>query len=215
MITNFQKHFRFGEISPDKYIKNTEELSKPFIEALSKESDRAIAIIATCLLDNLLEKLITVSFIDDPRKKHLFKNDHILQTFYAKINIAYYSGLIPKFIYDDLKLICEIRNRFAHEVTQNLDFKADSISKRINKFSLKSKTLDNIDIPRIKFICAIQAIITFLYGWELTLTNAHLPTLVELFRLNEINTERIMVNKEDLSKLINNKKKIVKTNIQK
>lgn len=65
-----------------------EERSEPFDAALEQGSDRAIAIISTCLLDNLLERLIRAFYIKDPAVKLIFKNDHILQSFYAKINIA-------------------------------------------------------------------------------------------------------------------------------
>jgi len=94
-------------------LEYVEEQSKVFTDALSEESDRALGIIAVCWLDNLLEKLLRAYYVKDPQIKLLFKDDHILQTFSAKVNIAYFSGLIPKFMYHDLKLMGVIRNRFA------------------------------------------------------------------------------------------------------
>ena len=123
--------------------------SEPFVNALEQRSDRAIAIISASLLDVLLERLLRAFYVKDPAVKSIFRNDNILQSFYSKINIAYFSGLIPKTIYHDLKLICEIRNKFAHEVTANLDFNSEIVSQRINKCEIRPKTIDNVPEYRI------------------------------------------------------------------
>lgn len=162
-----------------------EERSEPFDAALEQGSDRAIAIISTCLLDNLLERLIRAFYIKDPAVKLIFKNDHILQSFYAKLNIAYFSGLIPKAIYHDLKLVCEIRNKFAHEVTANLDFNSTIISQRIGKCELRPKTMNDIPTYRIKFIIIAQQLIDHLCFLEYLLLNSKPPNLVESFKLND------------------------------
>ncbi len=149
------------------YTDQLEELSKPFWDALTKESDRAIAIIAACLLDDLLEKLIRASYIKAPQVKSLFKNDHILQSFFSKISVAYFSGLIPKFVYHDLRLICEIRNKFAHSITANLTFTDSSVTQQINSFELRPRTLNGVTAPKMKFIIVVQQIIALLGSWEL------------------------------------------------
>jgi len=178
------------------------ELSKPFWDALEKESDRAIGIIAACLLDNLLEKLIRAAYIKDPQVKFLFKDDHILQSFFPKINIAYFSGLIPKLVYHDLKLICEIRNRFAHAITTNLTFSESSIAQRIDSCALRPKTLDDVFAPRVKFIIVVQQIVGLLGFWEKTLSKARLPNLVELFKLNDLPFEELALTKEEIIDVI-------------
>jgi len=184
------------------YKEQIKELSKPFWDALAKESDRAIAIIAACLLDNLLEKLIRTSYIKDPQVRYLFKNDRILQTFFSKINIAYFSGLIPKFVYHDLKLICEIRNKFAHSITANLTFTESSIVQRINSFELRPKTLDKVAAPKIKFIIVVQQIVTLLGYWEHFLSKAKLPNLVELLKLNKFPFEELALTKDEIYEVL-------------
>lgn len=200
VISNFLGRYINLEIPDSK--EHLEELSKPFWEALTRESDRAIAIISACLLDNLLEKLIRASYIKDPRVKSLFKNDHILQTFFAKINIAYFSGLIPKFTYDDLKLVCEIRNRFAHEINENLTFSTKNISERIDQLALRPRTLDNVSIPKMKFVLVIQQIVAMLGSWELLISNVKPPNLVELFGLNDMQYEKMALTKEEIIDII-------------
>jgi hypothetical protein len=124
----------------------------PFWKAMDKESDRAIAIISAILLDNLLERLIKASYIKDPRVDTIFKNDHILRSFHTKISIAYFSGLIPKFLYNDLKLICEIRNKFAHDVVADLEFDDRRIVQRIDQFSQIHEELIKIYPPKLRFL---------------------------------------------------------------
>ena len=184
------------------YKDQLEELSKPFWDALGKESDRAIGIIAACLLDNLLEKLIRAAYIKDPQVKFLFKDDHILQSFFSKINIAYFSGLIPKLVYHDLKLICEIRNRFAHAITTNLNFSDSGIAQRINCCELRPKTLDDVFAPKTKFIIVVQQIVGLLGFWEKTLSKIRMPNLVEMFKLNDLPFEEIALTKEEIINVI-------------
>lgn len=168
-----------------KLIAAMEERSEPFDTALQQGSDRATAIISACVLDNLLERLIRAFYVKDPAVKLIFKTDHILQSFFAKINIAYFSGLIPKVIYHDLKLICEIRNKFAHEVTAILDFNSTIISQRISKCEIRPKTIDDFPEYKIKYIIIIQQLIDHLCYFEHLLLQSKPPNLVELFKLNE------------------------------
>ncbi len=162
-----------------------EERLEPFLTALGQGSDRATAIVSACLLDNLLERLIRVSYVKDPSVKKLFKNDHILQSFFAKINIAYFSGLIPKVIYHDLKLICGIRNKFAHEVTADLSFNSNVISQRINSCEIRPKTMDDTPAYRMKYLIIIVQLIDHLCYFEHLLLRSKPPNLVESFKLND------------------------------
>jgi len=122
-----------GSKHEDLKRKEREEVES-FFEAFSYETDRGFAITAVCYLDNALEKLIRAAYIEDPKVNSLFGNNQILQTFYNKISIAYFSGLIPEAVYYDLMLVGEIRNRFAHGITANLKFSDENISKKIDRF---------------------------------------------------------------------------------
>jgi DNA-binding MltR family transcriptional regulator len=199
-------------------------LKETTIEAIwgtfSDENDRALAIVAACHLDNLLEKLICSAYIKDPHVKSIFKDNNILQSFFAKINIAYFSGLIPKFIYHDLKLVCEIRNRFAHEVTSGLRFTDDAISNRINKCELRPRTLDNVSAPRLKFMIVVTQIGTLLQALERTLSHLAPPSIMDLCDfLNKLPYEEMALTKKEIvnvikkerAKSLRKKKKIVTT----
>ena len=169
---------------------------------MEQDSDRALVIICACLLDNLLEKLIRASYVKDSQVKSLFKNDHILQSFFAKINIAYFSGLIPKVIYHDLKLICEIRNKFAHEVTASLNFNSKIISQRISSCEIRPKTMDDTPAYRIKFVIIIQQLIAHLGYFEHLLLHSKPPNLVESFKLNDRKWGEAALTKEEIIAVI-------------
>jgi len=181
-----------------------EKRSGPFMDSLKQSSDRATAIISTCLLDNLLESLIRTYFIKDSAVKQIFKNDHILQTYFAKVNIAYFSGLIPKIISHDLKLIGEIRNKFAHETIANLSFNSIAISHRIDKCEIRSKTMDKIRENKIKYVIIVQQLITYLCIFELLLQNSKLPTLVELFKVDDWGIEEGALTLEQCKQILKN-----------
>lgn len=115
-----------------------QEERESFCEAFSYETDRGLAIAAVCYLDNVPEKLIRAAYIQDPKVTSLFRNNQILQTFYNKICITYFSGLIPETVYHDLILVSEIRNKFAHGILANLRFSDETIAKKIRQIPATS-----------------------------------------------------------------------------
>ncbi|MBA7698755.1 hypothetical protein ES703_107437 [subsurface metagenome] len=170
----------------------------PIDEMFRETSDRAFGIVVACYLDNMLEKLIRVAYIKDPQVSSIFKNEQILQSFFAKINIAYFSGLIPKFVYHDLKLICEIRNRFAHEVIAELRFTNEAIEQRIEKCELRPRTLDGGSAPRLKFVIIATQIGSLLRFLEMSLSKVGPPKLMELFKLDEMPFEEMALTKDEI-----------------
>jgi hypothetical protein len=83
------------------------------------ESDRGKVILGTTRLDDLLRLLISRTIINgnDVSDDELFDDQmSILQSFGAKIAIAYRFGLISESEHDNLKIIKDIRNKFAHNL---------------------------------------------------------------------------------------------------
>lgn len=122
-----------------------------FFEVFGKETDRGLAIASICYLDNILEKLIKAAYRKDQRIKILFKDNQILQSFYNKVCIAYFSGLIPEVVYDDLRLLGEIRNRFAHSVLETVGFNDIPITQKIDKLKQLPPDLKKYP-PRFAFM---------------------------------------------------------------
>lgn len=172
----------------DKWIKEHEEEKKvlePFFKAFGRESDRTIGIVSACLLDSLLESLIKASYIKDPNVNRIFKDEHVLQSFYTKINIAYFSGLIPKGFYHNLKLINEIRNKFAHNVVADIQFSDEIIVRRIDRFAHIPKELVKVYPPRLRFDLIVSHIIGFLEAMIKVLSTMRPPTIVEMLKFKE------------------------------
>lgn len=119
---------------------------------MSKEGDRATAIISVCVLEDLLRKLLCAWFIKEPQVKYLFNDDHILQSFFSKVNIAYFSGLIPKRFYHDLRIMGEIRNKFAHSLLRDFNFHNKVIEQKIGQFELRPKTIDDTKLNKMKYL---------------------------------------------------------------
>ncbi len=136
-----------------------------FFEVFGKETDRGLAIASVCYLDNTLEKLIKAAYRKDQRIKILFKDNQILQSFYNKVCIAYFSGLIPEAVYDDLKLLGEIRNRFAHSVLETVSLNDLPITQKIDKLKQLPPDLKKYP-PRLAFMLITVHIGSLLRGYK-------------------------------------------------
>ena len=165
------------------------EQYEPALKAYDDQSDRATAIVVACVLDELLEKVIKASYIKDQNVNSLFKNDRLLQSFYAKVNIAYFSGLISNFMYHDLKLIGEIRNKFAHGINTDLKFTHSYIVQRINKLEVGFDPIPDARIPKLRFVLAVSRLSALLQIIEELLLRSRPPHLIELLPLNEFSFE--------------------------
>lgn len=73
---------------------------------LEAESDRSAAILGAAYLEDLVDRVID---------RHGDEAAKSARDFYAKIEAARNNRLVPGLIADDLQVIRQIRNRFAHE----------------------------------------------------------------------------------------------------
>ena len=100
-------------------IPKPEELSADsgrFIQDLQQETDRGVALVGAAFLDDAVRALIRAALIKESETAdRLFEYPRPLATFDARIDVAYCMGLIGKAMYQDLGLIRDIRNRFAHQ----------------------------------------------------------------------------------------------------
>ena len=97
------------EFSPDDW--------GAFAGELQGESERATVIVAAAFLDDLLATLMATFLIDDSEaaEQLLMRPFSPLGSFSARITTAYLLGLIGRMERNDLGVIKDIRNRFAHE----------------------------------------------------------------------------------------------------
>ena len=118
------------------------------------------------------------------------------------INIAYFSGLIPEVFYHDLKLICTIRNRFAHSTVADLTFTHETILQRIDKFSQIPKPLVELYPPKLRFELMVAHIAGLLLAWEAWLVTLKPPNLVELIQSDQIPFQNLILKPEQIQDIM-------------
>ena len=120
-----------------------DQLNQTFDEVF-KQPDRASAIVSTALLEELLERLLHAFLVEhESAERDLFEGMAPLSTMSAKINLAYYLGLLKQSEFEDLKLIKNIRNDFAHSF-EAINFE----TQRIKDKCLRLKTLASTNPPK-------------------------------------------------------------------
>ena len=191
------------------------DIQASFWESLGRGTDTALAIQSACLLDQLLTKLIEFCYIKDPKVKTLFKDDHLLQSFNSKINIAYFSGFIPHAFYHDLRLICAIRNKFAHAVDFNMSFEEKTIRQKIDRF-IHGPKLEDIpdDVPtkyRLRFLLVVQQIYSTTHVSldvsSIDELNIRPPHLVEILGLNKVDYSNKALSTDKMRQIISQQKR--------
>ena len=104
---------------------------------IESDSDRASAIVVGTIVETRLEIALKAHLKNSSiAKKKMFKPSGPLGSFDAKIDLAYLMEIVSKDAYDDLNLIREIRNDFAHD----LDIRSFE-SKRILDFTKQFKLI--------------------------------------------------------------------------
>jgi Mannitol repressor. len=107
-------------------------------KALDQASGRGTALLATAWLDDALDQFVRSRCLDDAAVlRFLFENRGPLESFYSRIQVAYAFGLIGADVRNELNLIREIRNEFAH-IRDPLSFSDPSIEARCKSLQVPS-----------------------------------------------------------------------------
>jgi len=191
-----------GLFKKEEFIEESNKRMKPWLDTLEKENDMSVAIVAATLLDVLLEEAIRTFYVKDRHVADLFKNDHMLMTFYSKINVAYYSGFIPKVIYHDLKIVCRIRNRFAHSLLAGLDFKEKTLVSLIQECELRPKTMDDVFAPRLKYVLIVQQLADHLIIFTKVAGKMRPKQFVEYLNMEKWDLSEATLTKSKIEKLL-------------
>ncbi|MFX1537353.1 MAG: hypothetical protein ACFFDI_24360 [Promethearchaeota archaeon] len=139
--------FKEAFLDVDEFTK----LQKEFNE----ETPRSVAVVGCAYLDDFLNKLLKAVLVED---KKLFKDFVDRLTFERRITMCYLFGLIDRKIRDDLKIIGNIRNKFAHDKNLN-SFDAKIIRAECEKLNyileVKWGNVDTPELPRKRYEGAI------------------------------------------------------------
>jgi DNA-binding MltR family transcriptional regulator len=96
-------------------IEELSEESQVLLEIMYGEPDMACVLIGTSYLEQTLASLLERFFIKgNTAKKLLDSRGGTLGSFQSRADVGYCLGLIPKSLYQNLSVVGEIRNRFAH-----------------------------------------------------------------------------------------------------
>lgn len=145
-----------------EYILDQLKKVQAFRSALTKESDRGCALLATSFLDNALSDLLYVSLVHDKKiEKELLKGTAPLATFSARINMSYYLGKICNSSKSDLHIMRRIRNQFGHN-PEIISFETSSI--RDSCMSLRHSYHEKKESPREHFIASALGVLGVING---------------------------------------------------
>lgn len=115
------------------------EVAKMVVQ-LESESDRAVALIVSAWLDDILAECIKRGLVDDKKViEEAFQFESALGTFSSRIALGYLIRRMSRAVYDTLTTIRKIRNEFAHS-RENLKFTEQSINALCNNLFLKRFT---------------------------------------------------------------------------
>lgn len=99
---------------------------------LDEDSDRAVVIVATAMVDDALKELINAKLLPAKNKEHCIISNPSspLGTFSSRINACYQIGLISESMHRDLHILRKLRNDFAHNPF-DLTFESSSVKSRV------------------------------------------------------------------------------------
>lgn len=111
---------------PNWFIKDSPDFD--IINAVEDESlpDRAVGIIATAFMEDLLTERIRQRVRENVNDASLFIDPGALSAFGIKVEIGYLLGIYSEDVRYDLKVISKIRNEFAHKASHR-NFDSDRI----------------------------------------------------------------------------------------
>jgi DNA-binding MltR family transcriptional regulator len=207
---NFYTSGLFDKEEIEEIRKESNKKMQPWWDTFEKEGDRSAGIVAASLLDVLLEEMIRTFYVKDRNVADLFKDDHMLMTLYSKINVAYYSGYIPKVIYHDLKIVCKIRNRFAHSMSVGLDFTEKTLVNLIQECELRPKTMDDVFAPKLKYIVIVQQLATYLMIISQAARKMRPQQFVEYINMEKWDFNEATLTKSEIEKLFRENRRILK-----
>lgn len=176
--------------------------AEAFFKSFANETDRGMAIGSVCFLDEVSEKLLRAVYRKDRGIEKLFKDNQILHSFYNKVRIAYFSGLVPKAVYEDLKLVGEIRNKFAHSVLETVSFDDELIANKINRLKQLPPDFKQAYSPRLSLTLIVVHIGSLLLGFKEGLCELGTIKIGVMFDMDVATLQSLILSPQVIKELI-------------
>jgi len=142
------------------------------VDDFQKETDRGVALLGAAFLDDVLAVMLRAFFVDDREAVNkLITAGRPLESFGSRTHLGYCVGLLGTDIYDDMNLIREIRNDFAHR--QPTSFELEEISLKCRKLkAVKVMMPEEGCNGRDRFIVSVVLIANHLMVWTASVEHA-------------------------------------------
>ena len=138
-------------MTPDELRKKYPHLEQfwPYLEMLSKESDRGAVLISTGFLEQQLKDILLAFMLSNSQAADLVEGHNApLGTFSARITACYVLSLISENEHHDLNLVRRIRNDFAHDI--HTSFETQSIIDRCRELRHKAHDYDSEKLGEVR-----------------------------------------------------------------
>lgn len=116
-------------------------------DVLRHETDTVCAVVATAYLDHCLWALVGSAFAGESTKNEMLAPDGCLGDSWSKARVAYCTGLIPKGLLNNIQIVCQIRNLFAHKMDV-LSFDVQSVTALCDKLTIPKKAPIKMPMPK-------------------------------------------------------------------
>lgn len=142
-----------------------------FLDASNSETDRGRALVASSLIEEMLEEVIKAFLLENAATRNLFEAANApLSTLSAKTSASRALGLISADEFRDIEIVRKIRNAFAHSVLCSFDdtkIKDWACGLKVGLTCLDALDKDHesrVDNPKQRFGMVTTSIITSLYN---------------------------------------------------
>jgi DNA-binding MltR family transcriptional regulator len=133
-----------------KKTKRIEELDsrmQDFFSIVNDGNDLACVLLSVNYLDEILRTILNARLKESKVTENILNpSSGFLGTFSARIDMVYCLGIFDKKIYNDLRVITQIRNIFAHSF-DSISFDSPEVVKLLNQF----QWYDSFTGPEVKF----------------------------------------------------------------
>lgn len=142
-----------------------------FLEASNSETDRGRALVASSLIEEMLEEVLRAFLLENAATKNLFDAANApLSTLSAKASASRALGLISSAEFRDIEIVRKIRNAFAHSVLCSFEdrkIKDWACALKVGLTYLDALEIDHesrVDDPKQRFGMVTTSIIGSLYN---------------------------------------------------
>lgn len=114
-----------------------------WIRGMARQTETSLALVAGARLEDWLERALKVNMreLSATVTNRIFAGYGPLSTFAAKIDIAFAIRVIDEAVYNDMRAIKDIRNKFAHS-KEILHFASPELATEINRLTTWSQDAD-------------------------------------------------------------------------